>query len=226
MQNIPGIVDVGIFHIRGQSHLEFRVDPIKCQRWGVQTADVNNVVQSALGAKALSQMVEGEKLFDISVRWPKRLRNSETDILDIPVDIINNTVVQNQGPNVVPTAVGTGLASPSLVGSLADTSSRISSTPRLRLRDLVSPVGDDGSPDPEGQYERHGASTIYREQGKRLIAIKFSVRDRDLAGAWPRPKRIPSSSSKPRTARSGAVNSRKCRRPSIGSCSSSPRRWR
>jgi cobalt-zinc-cadmium resistance protein CzcA len=183
LQNVRGIEDVGIFHIRGQSHLEFRVDPIKCQRWGVQTADVNNVVQSALGAKALSQMVEGEKLFDISVRWPKRLRSSEADILDIPVDIINNTVVQNQGPGVVPTAIGTGLATPSIVGSTVNTSNPLSNTPRLRLRDLVSPVGDDGSPDPEGQFERHGASTIYREQGKRLIAIKFSVRDRDLAGA-------------------------------------------
>jgi len=183
LQQVRGIEDVGIFHIRGQSHLEFRVDPLKCQRWGVQTADVNNVVQSALGGKALSQMVEGEKLFDISVRWPKRLRSSETDILDIPVDIINNTVVQSPGPGVVPTAIGTGLASPSLVGSMANTSNPISSTPRLRLRDLVSPVGDNGSPDPEGQFERHGASTIYREQGKRLIAVKFSVRDRDLAGA-------------------------------------------
>jgi heavy metal efflux system protein len=183
LQNVRGIEDVGIFHIRGQSHLEFRVDPYKCQRWGVQTADVNNVVQSALGAKALSQMVEGEKLFDISVRWPKKLRNSEASILDIPVDIINNAVVQNQGPSVIPTALGTGLASPTTVGATANTANPISNTPRLRLRDLVSPVGDNGAPDPEGQYERHGASTIYREQGKRLIAIKFSVRDRDLAGA-------------------------------------------
>ena len=44
----------------------------------------------ALGAKALSSMVEGEKRFDISVRWPRRLGSSEVDILDIPVDIINN----------------------------------------------------------------------------------------------------------------------------------------
>jgi cobalt-zinc-cadmium resistance protein CzcA len=128
-------------------------------------------------------MVEGEKLFDIAVRWPKKLRSSESDILDIPVDIINNTVVQNQAPGIVPTAIGTGLAGPSVVGATANTSNPISSTPRLRLRDLVSPVGDNGAPDPEGQYERHGASTIYREQGKRLIALKFSVRDRDLAGA-------------------------------------------
>ena len=47
----------------------------------------------------------------------------------------------------------------------------------------MSPVGEDGEPDPNGQFERAGASTIYREQGKRLIAVKFSVRGRDLASA-------------------------------------------
>jgi cobalt-zinc-cadmium resistance protein CzcA len=129
-------------------------------------------------------MVEGEKLFDIAVRWPKRLRSSETDILDIPVDIINNSVVLSTGPSVIPNATGFGMAAPSVKGSLADTTNQLSSNaPRLRLRDLVTPVGDDGSPDPEGQYVQHGASTIYREQGKRLIAIKFGVRDRDLGGA-------------------------------------------
>jgi cobalt-zinc-cadmium resistance protein CzcA len=183
LQDIHGIENVGIFHIRGQSHLEFRVDPQKCQKWGVMTADVNNVVASALGAKASSSMVEGEKLFDIAVRWPKWRRGSETSILDIPVDIINNTIVVSQGPGVVPQASGTGLATPSTKGSLADTSNPISSTPRLRLRDLVTPVGSDGAPDPSGQFERAGASDIYREQGKRMIAIKFSVRGRDLGSA-------------------------------------------
>ena len=183
LQDVQGIENVGIFHIRGQSHLEFRVDPQKCQRWGVMTADVNNVVASAMGAKPLSSMVEGEKLFDISVRWPKWRRGSETSILDIPVDVINNTVIQSQGPGVVPSASGTGLATPSTKGSLADTSNPISNTPRLRLRDLVTPVGADGAPDPAGQFERAGASDIYREQGKRMIAVKFSVRGRDLGSA-------------------------------------------
>jgi cobalt-zinc-cadmium resistance protein CzcA len=183
LQDVQGIENVGILNVRGQSHLEFRVDPVKCQRWGVMTADVNNVVSSALGAKAFSSMVEGEKLFDISIRWPKRLRDNETSILDIPVDIINNTVAQTQGPGVVPSAFGSGLAAPSTKGTLADTSNPLSNTPRLRLRDLVSPVGADGAPDPSGQFERAGASTIYREQGKRMIAIKFSVRGRDLGSA-------------------------------------------
>ena len=88
----------------GQSHLEFRVDPEKCQKWGVTTADVNNVVSSAVGAKAMSSMVEGEKLFDIAIRWPKWRRNNETSILDIPVDIINNQVVLAQGSGFTPNA--------------------------------------------------------------------------------------------------------------------------
>jgi cobalt-zinc-cadmium resistance protein CzcA len=184
LQTVPGIKDVGIFHTRGQSHMEWRVDPLKCQRWGVSTADVNNVVTSALGARALTSMVEGEKLFDISVRWPKRMRSSESDILDIPVDIINNTVVQSTGPSVVPNPAGFGLAPPSNKGSQADTTNPISTqAPRLRLRDLVTPLGEDGTTLSDGQFEQLGAATIYREQGRRLIAIKFGVRDRDLGGA-------------------------------------------
>ena len=175
--------NVGIFHVRGTSHLEFRVDPEKCQKWGVSTADVNNVVSSAVGAKAMSSMVEGEKLFDISIRWPKWRRTSETSILDIPVDIINNQVVLAQGSGFTPNASGHALPPPAVSGSLADTSNPISSTPRIRLGDLVSPVGADYSLDPSGQFNRPGYSTIYREQGKRLIAIKFSVRGRDLGSA-------------------------------------------
>lgn len=42
-------------------------------------------------------------------------------------------------------------------------------------------VGANGQPDPTASFLRPGASTIYREQGQRLIAIKFEVRNRDLA---------------------------------------------
>jgi heavy metal efflux system protein len=180
MQNVPGMEDVGVIHEMGQSHLEFRVDPQKCERWGVMTADVNNVVSSALGARAMTSMVEGEKLFDIAVRWPRRLRNNETSILDIPVDIVNNQVVLAQGSTFGVNAQGIALPPPPTVGTRADTSNPISSTPRLRLRDLVSPVAEDGSTEPDGQFERAGAAAIFREQGRRLIAIKFGVRGRDL----------------------------------------------
>jgi cobalt-zinc-cadmium resistance protein CzcA len=185
MEKIRGIENVGVFDIRGQSNLEFRIDPDKCKKWGVMAADVNNVVASALGAQPQTQMVEGEKLFPISIRWPKSRRTNETSILDIPVDVPNNTVIQNQGPSWTPSPTGYGLALPSVVGSLTDTRNNLGLTARVRLRDVVSPVGPDGTILRDGSYQRPGASTIYREQGSRLIAIKFSVRssERDLGSA-------------------------------------------
>jgi heavy metal efflux system protein len=100
------------------------------------------------------------------------------------VDIINNQVVLAQGSSFTPNAFGHALAPPAVAGSLADTSNPISSTPRIRLADLVTPVGADYyAKDPSGQFNRSGASTIYRENGKRMIAIKFSVRGRDLGSA-------------------------------------------
>jgi cobalt-zinc-cadmium resistance protein CzcA len=183
LEQIRGIQEVGIFNIMGQSNLEFRVDLDKCAKWGVNAADVNNLVQSAVGGKALTSMIEGEKLFDVTLRWPLRQRSSESSILDMQVDITNNQVVPAAGPGFTPSPTGSGIAPPATVGSLVNTANPISNTPRLRLRDLVSPVGSNGAPDENGTFERAGASTIYREQGKRMIAVKFNVRERDLASA-------------------------------------------
>jgi cobalt-zinc-cadmium resistance protein CzcA len=183
LEEIDGITEAGIFHIKGGTNLEFRVDLDKCARWGVSAADVNNLIQCAVGGKAQTTMIEGEKMFDVTLRWPKALRSSEVSILDMQVDITNNQVVPVTGPSATPSPTGSGVAPPTTFGSQANTANPITNTPRLRLRDLVSPVGRNGAPDPNGTFERAGASTIYREQGKRMIAVKFNVRGRDLAGA-------------------------------------------
>jgi cobalt-zinc-cadmium resistance protein CzcA len=180
LEQVPGIHEVGIFNIMGQSNLEFRVDLDKCAKWGVSAADVNNLIQCAVGGKAQTSMIEGERLFDVTLRWPKAYRSSETSILDMQVDITNNQVVPVAGPGFTPSPTGSGVAPPTKEGSLVNTANPITNTPRLRLRDLVSPVGRNGAPDLKGSFERAGASTIYREQGKRMIAVKFNVRERDL----------------------------------------------
>src|SRR5205807_3656767 len=75
LNGIEGIEDADVFRIKGQPNLEFPPDAKKCELWGVSRADVENVIQTAVGGKAITQMIEGEKTFDISVRWPFRLRN-------------------------------------------------------------------------------------------------------------------------------------------------------
>jgi cobalt-zinc-cadmium resistance protein CzcA len=183
LEQIPGIQEVGIFNIKGQSNLEFRVDLDKCAKWGVSAADVNNLIQAAVGGQALTTMIEGEKLFDVTLRWPYRFRSSESSILDMQVDITNNQVVPATGPSYTPSPTGFGTAPPAPTGSIVNTANPITNTPRLRLRELVSPVGRNGAPDPKGSFEKAAASTIYREQGRRMIAIKFNVRERDLGSA-------------------------------------------
>src|SRR5262249_27764508 len=147
-----------------------------------------------VGGKPFTQMIEGEKSFDISLRWPEKLRNSEVAILNIPVNVVNNTVTPGAAPGTPPTPLtgpttgpattGTSLAMPAPAGSaLHATPRNLNDTPQRPLSELVSPLPRTDGRDGQASYVRLGASTIYREQGQRLIAVKFSVRGRDLAGA-------------------------------------------
>jgi Cu/Ag efflux pump CusA len=173
---IDGIADVQVGHVMGEQRLEFRVDPEKCKKWGVSVADVNNILAAAIGGQRSTQMIEGEKTYDIAIRWPKHRRQSEEAILDIPVDVVNNKVVPGEvaKPGTLAPAPG-GVAKP---GSPAP-APIVAAAPRIRLRDLVTPLGDDGQPDPRGKFLRAGAAVIYREQGKRLICVRFRVRGGD-----------------------------------------------
>ncbi len=192
LSKIHGLHDLGIYHVMGQSNFEFVVDKEKCKRWGIQVADVDNVINSAVHGNPATQMVEGEKLFDVTLRWPFVRRQDEKSILEIPVDIWNNnwtssaTASTNQTPitggSSGVSSLGTSNPNPTLVGQAVALQNNF--LPRLMLKDLVSPVDEHGQPNPGGNYTRPGGSTITREQGKRFIAIKFSVRDdRDLASA-------------------------------------------
>jgi cobalt-zinc-cadmium resistance protein CzcA len=190
LSKIQGLHDLGIYQVMGQSNFEFVVDKEKCKRWGVQVADVDAVINAAVRGNPATQMVEGEKLFDITVRWPFVRRQDEKSILEIPVDIWNNTftatATTNQttvtGGSAGVAALGTSNPNPTLVGQSVALQNNF--LPRLMLKDLVSPVDHNGQVNPGGSYTRPGGSMITREQGKRFIAIKFSVRDdRDLASA-------------------------------------------
>jgi cobalt-zinc-cadmium resistance protein CzcA len=194
MMDVPGVKDVGYYHIKGQTNLELPIDRHKCSIWAVSVADVHNVIQTAIGGKAVSQMVEGEKTFDITVRWPLRLRADETDILDIPVDVIGNLVTSGtqasggSGPTSGQNVATTGYSNllPTITGSTRSGAPlETTTTPRERLRDLVTPLSADSdfALDARGKFIRSGASLICREQGRRLVAVKFSVRGRDLGSA-------------------------------------------
>ncbi len=107
------------------------------RRYGVNVADVEEVIQVAIGGRAFSEMVEGEKRYDIVLRLPKDLRDDPGDIGRIPVDVKDRE--------------GTPGA-------------------RIPLSHLAKIIP-----------HKAGASYIYRENNRRFIPIKFSVKGRDLA---------------------------------------------
>jgi cobalt-zinc-cadmium resistance protein CzcA len=194
LQGVRGIEDVGVFRIKGQPSLEFPVDDEACGRFGVSPADVHNVVQTAIGARPCTQLVEGEKLFDLSLRYRKERRQDEEAILKIPVDVTNNVITPGFVPSLGATThtggsygvstSGTALPMPAQVGSVSGaTYNPLNQVPRRQLGDLVYRRNKEGERDRNGTFLREGASVISREQGNRIIAVKFGVRGRDLAGA-------------------------------------------
>jgi cobalt-zinc-cadmium resistance protein CzcA len=83
---IPGIVDVGIFKELGQPTLNLSVDRAAAARYGLNVSDIENVVLGAIGGNPVSQVQEGEKLFDLVVRLPPEDRATLDQIKRLLVD--------------------------------------------------------------------------------------------------------------------------------------------
>jgi cobalt-zinc-cadmium resistance protein CzcA len=182
IRKVPGIENASVYHIMGQMNLTFPIDRRRCALWNVKVGDVQDALATAVGGKPFTQMVEGERNFDVILRWPAELRSDQDAILKIPIEVPNNNVLSTSVPGlgstsltgaaIGPSALGVSASLPPITGSARNAAMNdLSRTPRRRLKDFVSAVIEPG------------ASDIYREQGNRLIAIKFDVRGRDLAGA-------------------------------------------
>ncbi|HAM50277.1 MAG TPA: CusA/CzcA family heavy metal efflux RND transporter [Nitrospiraceae bacterium] len=130
MRTVRGIEDLGIFRVLGQPNINMTVDRAKADRFGINVADVQDAIETAVGGKAVSQILKGEERFDLVVRYQEPFRKTVEDIASIRI--------------------------------LAPSGERVSLG---QLCDIK--VGD-------------GASMIYREANSRYIAIKYSVRGRDL----------------------------------------------
>ena len=79
MRGVRGVKDLGIFRLVGQPNLLIHVDREASARYGLRVSDVNAVVQAAVGGQGVTQVFEGERLFDLVVRFlPEYRRDAET----------------------------------------------------------------------------------------------------------------------------------------------------
>jgi heavy metal efflux system protein len=130
MRKVPGVADLGTFQVRGQPNVNLIVDRAAADRFGINVSDVQDAVETAVGGKAVSQILIGEQRYDLTVRYQEPFRKTVEDVASI-------RILAPSGERVS-------------LGQLC----------QIKLED--------------------GASSIYREGNSRYIAIKYSVRGRDL----------------------------------------------
>ncbi len=130
MGSVKGVADLGIFRVTGQPNLNYVVDRNAAGRYGINVADIQDAIESAVGGSAVTQVLEGEARYDVAVRYSPQYR-----------------------------------ATPQAIGDIR----------------LLAPSGERVSLDQLTHLQiSDGAESIGRENGLRYIAIKYSVRGRDL----------------------------------------------
>lgn len=130
MSKVQGVRDLGLFRVIGQPNLNYSVNREAAARFGINVADVQDAIQTAVGGNAVSQVLQGEARYDLVVRYQPQYRDTQDAIGRIRL--------------------------------LAPSGERVS------LSQLTNVKVEDG------------AETIGREGGQRFVAIKYSVRNRDL----------------------------------------------
>lgn len=130
IEHVEGIKDVGILRNVGQPEISVILDRERMAAYGVELSDAQAVLEMAFGGKTATQKYEGEKKFDVRIRYQKDYRNDENDISNLKVPTISGA--------------------------------------KIPLKEIAS-------------IEKiTGPAFIYRDNTKRFIGVKFSVRDRDL----------------------------------------------
>jgi len=130
IKDVPGVKDVGILRNTGQPEMSVILHDHKMALYGVSTADAQAVIEMAIGGKTASILYEGERKFEIRIRYQEPYRRSEDDILRLMV--------------------------PTLRGN------------KIPLKEIAT------------LRKVTGPAFVYRENNKRFIGVKFSVRERDL----------------------------------------------
>jgi cobalt-zinc-cadmium resistance protein CzcA len=130
IKDVPGIKDVGILRNIGQPEVSVILHDHKMAQYGVSTADAQAVIEMAIGGKTASILYEGERKFDIRLRYEQQYRKTVDDIQQL----------------MVPTMTG---------GKIP-----------LKEISTIKTVT--------------GPAFVYRDNNKRFIGVKFSVRERDL----------------------------------------------
>lgn len=93
MKAVPGITDLGVLTELGQPNLLIRIDRERAARYGLLPNDINGTVQAAIGGQSVTQVLDGEKRFDVVVRFLPPYRNTVKAISEIPISTPSGSTI-------------------------------------------------------------------------------------------------------------------------------------
>ncbi len=89
VQELPGTANFYMEQTSGQPYLNIEIDRDAVAFYGLNVDDVQRVVEAGIGGQAVSEVFEGQRRFDIVLRFPEDIRNSFDKILEVPVHLPN-----------------------------------------------------------------------------------------------------------------------------------------
>lgn len=110
MKKVPGVEDLGVIRNIGQPELRIDLDQNKMALYGVTTADANAIISMAIGGKGVSQIYEGEKKFQLRLRYQENYRNNAEAISNLLVPTLRGaqvpvkniaTIERLTGPSII-----------------------------------------------------------------------------------------------------------------------------
>lgn len=110
LDSVKGIEDLGMFKSLGQPNVHITPNRVACGRYGLNVGDVEAVITAAFGGQAVTQVYQGEKHFDLVVRWQPRYRKDLDTIRNLLIPTPDGSqvplaqvaqVIEEDGPNTV-----------------------------------------------------------------------------------------------------------------------------
>ena len=93
MQDVEGVKDIKVEQIAGQPYLTIDIDRQKIARYGINVADVQELIVTAIGGKSATYVYEGERRFQLVLRFPEPARNSVGTIGEIRVKAASGALI-------------------------------------------------------------------------------------------------------------------------------------
>ncbi len=86
LAGVRGVADLGVEQQFGQPQVRFEIDRAALSRYGLNVADVNGAIETAIGGKGVTQLLDGDRVFDVRVRFVGGARDNRRALEELPVN--------------------------------------------------------------------------------------------------------------------------------------------